>query len=45
MNVGAHYDPEADEEGEIPIHIDLFLSDSDEGYLEWTKQGRKLIQN
>ena len=43
MNVGAHYDPEADEEGEIPIHIDLFFSDSDEGYLEWTKEGRKFF--
>ena len=37
MNVGAHYDPEADEEGGIPIHIDLFFSNKDDGYLEWTK--------
>ena len=43
MNVGAHYDPEADEEGGIPIHIDLFFSNKDDGYLEWTKEGRKFF--
>jgi hypothetical protein len=43
MNIGAHYDPEADEEGGIPIHIDLFFSDKDNDELEWTKQGRKFF--
>ena len=43
MNVGAHYDPEADEEGGIPIHIELFFSNKDDGYLEWTKEGRKFF--
>ena len=32
-----------DEEGGIPIHIDLFFSNKDDGYLEWTKEGRKFF--
>ena len=43
MNIGAHYDPDEDEEGGIPIHIDLFFSDKDNDELEWTKQGRKFF--
>lgn len=43
MNIGAHYDPDADEQGETPIHIDLFFSSKDSDEVEWTKQGRKFF--
>ena len=43
MNIGAHYDPDADEERGLPIHIDLMFSNKDDNELEWTKQGRKFF--
>jgi hypothetical protein len=46
MNIGAHYRAEEDEEGGIPIHIDLFFGKG-EGpkEIEWSKQGRKYFLN
>ena len=43
MNIGAHYDPDKDEEGHLPIHIDLFFSNEDTNQLTWTRQGRKFF--
>jgi predicted dehydrogenase len=43
MNISAHYDPDIDEEGGLPIHIDLMFSNKDDENVEWTKQGRKFF--
>tara|TARA_B110001454_G_C12716906_1_gene432944 strand:+ start:653 stop:1315 length:663 start_codon:yes stop_codon:yes gene_type:complete len=43
MNISAHYDPDVDEEGGLPIHIDLMFSKKDDENVEWTKQGRKFF--
>ena len=43
MNISAHYDPDKDEEGDLPIHIDLFFSNEDTDQLTWTKEGRKFF--